>query len=232
MAGVTTRLAAAVAQGNVVELVMQEHRLVESLYWEYKNSEDIAVRQNKIHHIIKELSQHAAKEEMVLYPAMKQKLPQGEQLVNHALTEHQQVKEALYQIDQMDLAKQPEADQLLHKCIADVLHHVQEEESELLPQFQKFLSAQELDDLTKQWIAAAGRAPSRPHPAAPNEGPLAEAANVAAKAVDALRDTSRDLTKDSGMIGIAPKPSGDSAVLGAKTMEVEPNPSIEATSRI
>ena len=224
--GVQTR-AMSLPTRNIIDLVMNEHRLVEQLYWEYQNTEDINVKQNKIHMIIKELSQHAAKEEMVMYPVMK-RLPGGVQMVQHALTEHQEVKVELAAIDAMRLGVDAGLHERLVKCIEDVNHHVREEETELLPALAKVLSQEELIQLGDQFIAAAARAPSRPHPDAPNEGFLALAANMQAKIEDALKDTARDLTKDSGMMGIAPKASGDSAVSG-RQMEALPDTSAQMT---
>lgn len=62
--GVTTR-SQSLPTLNIIDLVMREHRLVEQLYAEYKSAEDVPSKQKRIHMIIKELSQHAAKEEMV-----------------------------------------------------------------------------------------------------------------------------------------------------------------------
>ena len=154
---------------------------------------------------------------------MKLRLPGGADLVSHALTEHLEVKVELAAIDNMVLGVNPDLDARLRKCIADVNHHVAEEESQLLPALAKALSTDELMALGQQFIAAAARAPTRPHPDAPNQGFNAEAVNVQAKLEDALKDTARDLTKDSGLPGIAPKASGDSAAQGAKHWEAGHN---------
>lgn len=211
---------------NIIDLVMHEHRLAERLYWEFKNTEDRDIKQKKIHLLIKELSQHGAKEEMVMYPVMKSRLPGGPEMVAEALQEHLQVKVELKEMDDMQLGVHADLEQRVHRLMADVSRHVQEEETQLLPTLRQHLSESELQQLGRQFLAAASKAPSRPHPEAPQEGFMAAAANASAKLEDALKDTPRDLTKDSGMLGWAPKASGDSAAAGGKSLTLDPQPSI------
>jgi len=187
--------------GDVIDLVKSEHRTVEQLYRTFQTAEDAKTKQKQVHLIIKELSQHAAKEEMVLYPVMKEILPGGPQLVKHALEEHQTVKEELAAIDSLNLREDASVALRLRTLMDDVAHHVEEEETKLLPALAQALPKDQLMDLAKKFKSAESRAPSRPHPNAPNEGVMAEAANVSAKVIDALRDTARDLKKDDSGMG-------------------------------
>lgn len=125
-----------------------------------------------------------------MYPVMKQRLPNGVALVEHALNEHQQVKVELAAIDDMKLGKDAELPARLAKLIADVQHHVAEEESELLPELAKHLSQQELIDLGRRYLAAEARAPTRPHPSAPNQGLLAEVSAASGAAAGRARQCS------------------------------------------
>lgn len=52
--------------------------------------------------IVRELSIHVAVEEQALYPAMRPSLPNGDEKVDHAIDEHQQVKEILVELDGAD----------------------------------------------------------------------------------------------------------------------------------
>jgi hemerythrin superfamily protein len=63
---------------------------------EYQTTNDSDVKLAKAHLIINQLVQHSGKEEVVLYPAMRQKLDDGDAQVDHAIQEHQEVTEQLY----------------------------------------------------------------------------------------------------------------------------------------
>lgn len=201
---------------------MAEHRVVDQLYFEYKNTEDAGIKKQKVNMIIHELSQHAAKEEMVVYPVIRAKLPNGEALFQRAVNEHQEVKNDLYQIDQLSNAKDQGLDALLAKVMSEVQQHVREEEGELLPLLSQSLTPAELDSLGNQFKAAAAAAPSRPHPDAPNSGVSGMMANASAKVVDAMRDLARPevltgkalpqpMVEAKGLSGEPANPQGDAA---------------------
>jgi len=198
--GIQTRLQSQGGPKSIIDLVIQEHRLQEQLYDQFQKSRDLKEKELCMYRMIKEISEHGAKEEMVMYPVMKKKLPDGVTLVQRALAEHLQVKQELFIIDQMALGVHPELEQRLHKLMSDVMQHVKEEERELLPSLQKVLSEGELLDLGMHYTMAAAKAPSRPHPDAPQEGPMAEAINIQAKTEDALRDTARGLEKTPAIL--------------------------------
>ena len=75
------------------------------------------------HNIIKLLSIHAVCEEAALYPWMRKNLPKGNELVEHAIHEHQEIKEDLYKLDSMTI-DQPGYDATLVKALQDTQHHV------------------------------------------------------------------------------------------------------------
>lgn len=78
------------------KIVIMEHDAVKALYKEYQTTNDPDVRLAKAHLIINQLVQHSGKEEVVLYPMMRQKLDDGDAQVDHAVKEHQEVTEQLY----------------------------------------------------------------------------------------------------------------------------------------
>ena len=97
---------------------------------------------------------------MALYPFMKEKLPNGPELVSHALAEHQAVKLLLYQLDNSHVGA-AHFDERLEACMVDTLQHVLEEEAQLLPALQQAMSADEVRQMTENYIAAKKIAPTR-----------------------------------------------------------------------
>jgi len=175
---------------SVVDIIKQEHRVVDMLFNEYKTVTDVKEKQGIAYNVIKLLSIHGACEEMTVYPFLKSKGGAGVALVDHALHEHTQMKKDLYDLDSMSFGDAG-FDAKFQAVVSDTLHHVQGEESELLPTLSRLATAEELHDLSKQFISAKTMAPSRPHPDAPNEPPANKVANTASVPLDAVRDVGR-----------------------------------------
>jgi hemerythrin superfamily protein len=175
---------------NALQLLRDDHREVEALFRKfektgprgYKRRGDIVGR------IIAELAVHAAIEEQVLYPQVRERLPEAESDVLEALEEHHIVKWTLSELDGMD----PRAERFEAKVmvlIESVRHHVKEEEDELFPKVRSALSRTELEQLGAELMAAKRIAPTRPHPRSPDVPP----GNLVAAAVTAPLDAARSV---------------------------------------
>jgi hemerythrin superfamily protein len=175
-----------------ITLLKQDHRTVEALFAQYQQVTDPVQRRLVVEEIIRELSIHAAIEEQFLYPAVAGALPDGEQLSQEAIREHQEVKEVLSDLDGMD-ATNALYDTRVHALIADVSHHVEEEEREMFPRFQKALTKKRLRQMGEAMAAAKLIAPTRPHPKAPDTPPANLVTGPAAAVIDKTRDVVRDV---------------------------------------
>jgi len=144
---------------SVTDIIQGEHALVETLYKQYQSISDAKQKQGIAYNIIKLLSIHAACEEMVVYPFLKNKDgSKYKTLVDHALNEHTQTKKDLYDLDNMEYG-QSGYDAKLSKVIEETLVHVKEEESELLPTLEKAATPEELKQLAADFISAKSMAP-------------------------------------------------------------------------
>jgi len=173
---------------DAIAMLKAEHAEVEKLFKRFealgprakKAKADIADR------VIAALSQHAAIEEQVLYPAARERMPDDEQLVLEALEEHHVAKWLLSEID----SSTPDDERFTAKFTVlaeNVRHHVKEEEREMFPKLRKQFTKKELDALGEQLAAAKRTAPKKPHPRAPDEPP----ANVIASAATLPLDMAR-----------------------------------------
>jgi hemerythrin superfamily protein len=173
---------------DATRLLEQDHREVEQLFERFKDATGDTQQKGKIvDEIIKELSIHAAIEEEVFYPAVKEAVPDGEGLVDHSLDEHQEVKELLAELDRMS-PEDAGYHQKVEKVISDVSEHVQEEEGEMFPKFREAISPTKLEEIGAQLAQAKKKAPTRPHPNAPSTPPANKVAGAAAALVDKTRD--------------------------------------------
>jgi hypothetical protein len=136
---------------------------------------------------VRELSIHAAIEEQLVYPALRERANGHAPQVLVALEEHHVAKVALAEIERLD-GDDERFEPKVHVLIENVRRHVQEEERDLLPAMKRILSADELQSIGDALVRAKESAPTRPHPAAPDEPPANAIANAGAAAYDRSRD--------------------------------------------
>ncbi len=173
-------------QPDAIQLLTTDHAEVEQMFRQIESLPQGESLEEPVQGVIRELSIHAAIEEQVLYPAMREALPDGESLVQEAIDEHQQVKETLAAIERTEEPGERRA--LLVNLITNVRHHVEEEEGELFPKLRAAVGADELRDMGGKLAAAKKMAPTHPHPNAPNTPP----GNIVGGAAAALMDKARD----------------------------------------
>lgn len=171
---------------DATRLLEQDHRTVEELFAKFEGVEDTDEKGPIVDEIVKELSIHAAIEEEVFYPAVREAT--GDQgMVEHSLEEHQEVKELLKDLDQMS-PSDPGYHQKVQAVIADVREHVQEEEGEMFPKFRDAISTVQLEEIGRKLEDAKSHAPTRPHPKAPNTPPGNKVAGMPAAVIDRTKD--------------------------------------------
>ena len=140
---------------DAVELIKSDHRKVEKLFREFEEAGDRAykTKQELVAQIIQELEVHATIEEETYYPAVEAKARKdGKELIAEAVEEHHVVKILLGELRSM--SSEDEAfDAKVTVLMENVRHHVEEEESELLPQSEKILDGDELTRLGEEMAA-------------------------------------------------------------------------------
>jgi len=176
---------------DALALLKKDHQTVEKLFarFEKKPSKEIADR------FVRELSMHAAVEEQLFYPALRQlaeaeDLEEAEDEVLEALEEHHVAKWVLSEIEGLD----EDDERFEAKCmvlIESVRHHVKEEEGPLFRFARRLFKRDQLTELGKLMQKAKRIAPTHPHPRAPDEPP----GNVLAGGLAAILDRGRDAVK-------------------------------------
>jgi hemerythrin superfamily protein len=163
---------------------------VEQLFqnWtDVKPEEGPAAKRSLVEGMVRELSIHAAIEEQVFYPAVREALPAEHDLVEHSLEEHQEAKELLAELERMepgDLGYEENVGRL----IAEVREHVEEEEGTMFPKLREAIGPDELSRIGHALERAKKIAPTHPHPHAPARPPANLLAGPAAAALDRARD--------------------------------------------
>lgn len=173
---------------DIVQLIIQDHRDFERAFAELeRHSHTAEYRKQLVDHVIADLVRHSVAEEQFLYPTAKDNVEDGEKLVTAELKEHADAERLMKDLEGLNPGD-PKFEQLLSRLIADVRHHIDEEERELLPKVKAACSPDDLDRLGRTFEAAKQAAPTRPHPAAPDEPPANLILGPGAGLIDKVRD--------------------------------------------
>jgi hemerythrin superfamily protein len=136
-------------QNDPIAMLEEDHRTVEALFERYRSSPGPAL----VEQICAELSLHASLEEEIVYPVLGSDVPGGGDLQGEAESEHQEVKDAIAEIEAMGYAD-PSVDALMQTIMDSVTHHVEEEETEVLPRMRDALPEERLAELGEQLASA------------------------------------------------------------------------------
>jgi len=158
---------------NALTLLKQDHSNVEALFerFEKAGADDLEEKARVAELVIEHLATHAVIEEQVLYPALRDRLPEDEFTVLEALEEHHAAKMMLSELKKTP-AGHERFDAKFTVLMENVRHHVKEEEDDLFPKARDAFSVQELEDMGDALAQAKEAAPTRPHPFAPDTPPL------------------------------------------------------------
>jgi hemerythrin superfamily protein len=178
---------------DAITLLRADHRSVEKLFKQFEKTTSRArvERQKVVASIIAELSVHAAIEEQLFYPTVREFVPDETGMVLESLEEHHIVKWVLSELEDRDVDDErfvPKVTVLIEL----VRHHVREEEGDLFPAVRATVKRRQLVDLGERMERAKANVPRRPHPRSPGTPPANAAIAAVAGAVDRVRDAVRD----------------------------------------
>lgn len=194
------------AAWDAVGLLVTEHRQVQELWGRLQGSAGVIpdnLRLELAQTIIKSLSVHSGIEEQFLYPAVRDALPNGDELADRSLEEHKVVAQHLAHLDGMQ-PSEPGFEHAFAEMMAEVAKHVAEEEGEIFPALEVALGQVKLAKLAGQMDMASTLAPTRPHPHAPHTRP----ANLLTGPLTGMVDRVRDAARPKAVEEHAPGPGG------------------------
>jgi len=135
---------------DVVDLIMQDHREVERLFDELKDNPE--TRPNLLPVLTTLLTAHSRAEEAEVYPVAASEAGEKEE-VSHSQQEHIEADQLLAKLAGTDPAS-PEFGQVLQNLIDAVTHHVEEEETKVLPGMRSNLSDERRAELGEAFVAS------------------------------------------------------------------------------
>lgn len=163
--------------------IAHDHRLIEALFDELLTAD---AQRPVLDAIVRELAQHAAAEEQVVYPELAA-AGDGEHLRSASLADHRAIEDLLVEI-QDGVPGTEGVDTAIADLQVALRAHVEEEERTVLPALAHAIGAERMRELASTFEAARRRAPTRPHPLAPDTPPANKVVDAIVAPVDRLRD--------------------------------------------
>jgi hemerythrin-like domain-containing protein len=161
------------------------------------SDKDLKQRKKMAEQLVIEESRHEAVEEMYFWPAVRDRLPDGDKLADEATGQEQEAKVVLDKLDKLD-AGDRQFEKLLGEFITSGREHIEFEETEVWPHMRKALSKKDARELGTKVQDAKKTAPTRPHPSTPPKPAALKSTGPAAAAADKVRDAATGRGKTSG----------------------------------
>jgi iron-sulfur cluster repair protein YtfE (RIC family) len=137
---------------NVIDMLMEDHKQVDAMFGQYEGAGTEA-RDRLVHDIIQSLKTHATVEETVLYPFIRDEVPDGNALMDEAEQEHQEAKDAIEKLRALH-PTDAEFDDAFQTLRDGVRHHVEEEESDVFPKLRDAADEAKLMELGQRLAQA------------------------------------------------------------------------------
>ena len=148
---------------DAIVLLKQDHKEILKAFRDFeKAGENAAKTKGKIvDRIIELLTVHTYLENEVMYPRVRELLPDLEDDIDESYEEHHVADLLVVEL----AAMKPDAQRFDAKTtvlIENVRHHIEEEEDEWFPQVREGLGRKQLQEIGAEMLEARKRAPKRP----------------------------------------------------------------------
>jgi hemerythrin superfamily protein len=134
---------------NAITLIKNDHRKVEALIARHQRTRDADARSTLFAEIKRNLDLHAQVEEEVFYPAVAKARTSAEPVVEEAYDEHQELKALLTTLAALPVRSERYKTNF-QKMKSALAHHIEEEETRILPRARRDLSTTRLEALGRE----------------------------------------------------------------------------------
>jgi hemerythrin-like domain-containing protein len=172
---------------DVIDILTSDHLEVLGLIAEIRRATPGDDRREFADVLIAELVRHSVAEEMHVYPAMREHLPDGDGAVEHDIAEHKELESTMKQLEGADAAGE-DFMRVVDELEATLRDHIDDEESDQFPLLRSAVPRGELVEIGAKVKAAKEAAPTRPHPASPNAELFHKVVGPGVGMIDRIRD--------------------------------------------
>ncbi|KAI8993762.1 hypothetical protein BD414DRAFT_513444 [Trametes punicea] len=158
---------------DVTKEIKIVHDNVRDLFDRFKAATDLKEKAILANTLVREMAIHGDAEEVSVYNDYSA-LGLGDTAA-HNKEEHAEIKRLVHSADTTSVDK-PEYTSVIERAVTAFLTHAKEEEDDQHPIMRDRLSPEDNDKLARAFLKARKMVPTRPHPAAPQTGGLAQKA--------------------------------------------------------
>lgn len=144
-------------------------------------------RKKMVERLIIDESKHEAVEEEYFWPTVRELVPDGDRLADHAVGQEQSAKYVLHDLIGLDPGDE-RFEELLRTFILDGREHISYEENRVWPELRKVITQERADQLGGRLADGKAKAPTRPHPHTPPKPGILKGAGPLVAAADKMRD--------------------------------------------
>jgi hypothetical protein len=142
-------------QGDVVELILDDHRRFEALLRDLRNEQND--RDVLRHQIAELLVAHGEAEESEVYPQLQRKDAIDEEEAEHGKKEHDEGYETLLPLLEAEELYDEDFSHHIHEFSETLLHHLDEEERDILNPAREDVTEEERARIGAAWLAERNR---------------------------------------------------------------------------
>ena len=159
---------------DAIVMLREDHKEMRRVFKEFERAKDAtaAEQQRLVEKMLKLLKQHTYVENEVMYPRVRELVPDLEDDILESYEEHHVADLLIEELSVLRAADERFRAKAM-VLIENVRHHMDEEENEWFPQVRESLGRKQLQDLGEAMKRARTHAPAPPEP-----GPLQKAVNA------------------------------------------------------
>lgn len=134
---------------SIISLIRMDHTHVMATFHQYMLHSSPSKKRAIVNVICLAVEMHAQLEEELFYPEMRQ-VRHDEAVLDKSVPEHNEMRALMDQLKGADPTG-PRYDQTVMALMREIMHHVADEETTLLPEAEKYISKARLSELGAQW---------------------------------------------------------------------------------
>jgi hemerythrin superfamily protein len=172
---------------DVVDILTADHHEMLDLLGQIEHTPNASRRRDIADTVIAEVMRHAVAEEMHVYPAIEEHVPNGAEEVRQDKQDHDKIVQTMKQMEDLD-ASAPAFMERVRRLETQLQDHATSEESRQFPQLRAHVPGEKLIVLGEKVRNAKEMAPTRPHPNAPHSELFHKTIGPGVGMLDRLRD--------------------------------------------
>ncbi|CAF1575176.1 unnamed protein product [Adineta ricciae] len=149
---------------GIIDLILSEHQHMRDEYEQLKTIDNTKELDSRVRQWIAYIARHGHKEEIAFYPKVEKYLKDEQKgahhLIEHGIKEHRQLEKELKKLAEQSTVGEKQ----IHKSAAKLIHHLKEEESDILEPLRSKLDDKFQLALAQQFNDADRLASNKPHP--------------------------------------------------------------------